>query len=137
MNTKKCESCGGTFHRAKRKSIKVFSARKFCSRACAAKGMRRPARGRLTHCKSGEHEMTGDNVRVDKDGKHSCKACARKRDQERRARQPVRKRRRPARKKPVRRTPLTVATPTPVTPQRPVWRPPGWSPTPNVGRRAS
>ena len=56
-----------------------------------AENIRRAARridyanSRKTHCMHG-HALSGENLRPDKGGRRQCRECARRRDQERRAR---------------------------------------------------
>jgi len=131
--TKTCEACGVAFSKHPKKTYKEFATRRFCSKTCANRTVPRPGRVPGTHCRSGHHEMVGDNVRTDSEGRRrSCKACAAEKERERKARlrsRPVA--RRVARPKP---TPQHVVPPIAVVSEQKAWRPAGWSAQPNIGR---
>lgn len=110
------------------------AARKYCRRGCNLSIARRSRIGG-THCRSGKHEMTEDNIRRDAQGRRrGCKACAAARDGQRvstknpRAGRPKRPRVQPA--------PPPVPAPVPVVATRTIWRPAGWSHTPDARRSA-
>lgn len=123
--------CGATFHRRPRQTPAQWQTQRFCSRPCGFKGQARPRRTLSDMCGKKLHPMTGDNARVDKDGRRRCVACCRNRD----ANRPDRNRRRKPAPRRVRAVKPPPATPTvtPVSsPSRPPWRPSGWSPTPHI-----
>jgi hypothetical protein len=128
--TKKCEACGGEFTKPYKKSAAEWAKRRFCSRVCSMKTVRKNGQTRGTHCKSGRHELVGDNVRSD-NGRRACKACATEKERERKAR--VRGR------SVAKRAPRRRPAPKPVIPvvsEPKVWRPAGWSSQPRTGRVA-
>lgn len=132
--TKPCEACGLEFAKHPKKTHAEFAARRFCSKACANRTVPRAGRVPATHCRAGLHKMTGDNVRVDGQGRRKgCKACAAATERDRKSR--LRGHRvvpRGARKRP---TSQPVVEAVPVS-ERPVWRPAGFAARPNV-RQAS
>lgn len=117
-----CETCFESYRARRGEAVSTFAKRRFCSRPCSLKGMNRPGKPKRDRCRSEEHEMTGDNVRIDKRGRRTCKACASLREQERNR---VRRRTR-ARPRPVPDVVPVVMTTVPK--EAVVWRPAGWGP---------
>ena len=75
-----CPVCGKDF---KPEVVEVGKRRTYCSLACTGKALG-AQRAALTHCKRG-HELAGENLRINTQGKRVCKKCERIRDRERRA----------------------------------------------------
>lgn len=130
--TKTCEACTTQFAKPPRKTTAEWAKRRFCSRVCSMKTVRQVGQKPGTHCKSGRHELVGDNVRSD-NGRRACKACAGEKEQARKARL----RGRPVVARGPRRRPAPAAPAIPVVSEPVVWRPAGWSSQPSTGRVAS
>lgn len=125
--------CAAVFHRNGRGRAE-WARRKFCSLACTHVARRRGVIPPATHCRGkDQHPMTPDNVytsvRADGTVGRRCRACNLAYDTARGHRTGT-ARPRPA----VKPTPTPAAAPTAAAV---VWRPPGWAPQPNTGRRAS